>query len=76
VTVKHLPEKGRLSGASLVRFCCGLSGCFPLCTSDQDSSGHRDFYFQASDESVTLFAAGYNYDSHWIVLSMGLSPLE
>jgi hypothetical protein len=47
----------------------------PLCRSDQNSSGHRDFYFQASDESVTLLAAGYNYDSHWTVLSMGLSPI-
>ena len=36
---------------------------------------HRDFYFQASDESVTLLAAGYNYDSHWTVLSVGLSPI-
>jgi hypothetical protein len=47
----------------------------PLCRSDQNSSGHRDFYFQASDESVTLLAAGYNYDSYWTVLSMGLSPI-
>jgi hypothetical protein len=47
----------------------------PLCRSDQNSSGHRDFYFQASDESVTFLAAGYNYDSHWTVLSMGLSPI-
>ena len=34
----------------------------------------RSAHFQASDESVTLLAAGYNYDSHWTVLSMGLSP--
>ena len=47
----------------------------PLCRSDQNSSGHRDFYFQAFDESVTLLAAGYNYDSSWTVLSMGLSPI-
>jgi hypothetical protein len=39
------------------------------------SPSHRDFYFQASVESVTLLGAGYNYDSHWIVLSMVLSPL-
>ncbi|HTF27051.1 MAG TPA: hypothetical protein VK937_24585, partial [Candidatus Limnocylindria bacterium] len=31
--------------------------------------------FQASTESVTLLGAGYNYDSHWIALSMGLSPI-
>jgi hypothetical protein len=58
----------------LVRLCCGLASCSPLCRSDQSSSGHRDFYLQASDESVTLLAAGYNYDSHWTVLSKGLSP--
>jgi hypothetical protein len=42
----------------------------PLCRSDQNSSGHRDFYFQAFDESVTLLAAGYNYDSYWTILSV------
>jgi hypothetical protein len=47
----------------------------PLCRSDQNSSGHRDFYFQAFDESVTLLAAGYNYDSYWTVLPLGLSPM-
>jgi hypothetical protein len=36
--------------SSLVRFCCGLSGCLPLGRSDHNSSGHQDFYFQASDE--------------------------
>src|SRR5260221_2086249 len=34
------------------------------------------FYLQASDASVTLLAAGDNYDSHWTVLSPGLSPLD
>ncbi len=46
----------------------------PLCRSDQSSSGHRDFYLQASDESITLLVARYNYDSHWTVLLKGLSP--
>jgi hypothetical protein len=66
--------QGQLFGASLVRFSCGLPSCSPLCRSDQNSSGHRGFYLQAPDESVTLLAAGYNYDSHWTVLSKGLSP--
>jgi hypothetical protein len=69
--------QGRLFGASLVRFffAAACQVARPLCGSDQNYSGHRDFYFQASDESVTLLAAGYNYDSHWTVLSMGLSPI-
>ena len=47
----------------------------PLCGSDREFPSHRDFYFQASIESVALLDAGYNYDSHWNALSMGLSPI-
>jgi len=32
-------------------------------------------YFQASIESVALLDAGYNDDSHWNALSMGLLPI-
>ena len=46
----------------------------PCADLTRNCSGHRGFYLQASDESVTLLAAGYNYDSHWTVLSKGLSP--
>jgi hypothetical protein len=66
--------QGRLFGASWFAFAAACQVARPLCRSDQSSSGHRDFYLQASDESVTLLAAGYNYDSHWTVLSQGLSP--
>jgi hypothetical protein len=52
--------------ASLVRFRYGLPGCSPPCT---DRTGNTpalgDFYFQASDGSVSLPAAGYNYNSDW-----------
>jgi hypothetical protein len=47
----------------------------PLCGSDRGFPSPRDFYFQDSVESVALLGAGYNYDSHWIVQSMGLSPI-
>ena len=67
--------QGRLFGASWFAFATVCQVARPLCRSDQSISGHRDFYLQASDESVTLLAAGYNYDSHWTVLSMGLSPI-
>jgi len=60
-----------LPGSLLLRPVKLLAPCADLTRS---SSGHRDFYLQASDESVTLLAAGYNYDSYWIVLSKGLSP--
>jgi hypothetical protein len=66
--------QGRLFGASWFAFAAACQVARPLCRSDQSSSGHRDFYLQASDESVTLLAAGYNYDSNWTVLSKGLSP--
>jgi hypothetical protein len=35
---------------------------------------HKGFYVQAFHELVTLLAAGYDCDSHWILLSVGLSP--
>ena len=66
--------QGRLFGASWFAFAAACQVARPLCRSDQSSSGHRDFYLQASDESVTLLAAGYNYDSLWTFLSKGLSP--
>src|SRR5262249_37102611 len=53
--------------ASLVRFRYGLPGCLPPCT---DRTGtpqpSGDFYFQAFDGSVSLPAAGYDYNSGWI----------
>ena len=66
--------QGRLFGASWFAFAAACQVARPLCRSDQSASGHRGFYLQASDESVTLLAAGYNYDSHWNVLSKGLAP--
>jgi hypothetical protein len=60
--------------ASLVRFD-GLPGCSPPCP---DRTGNApalgDFYFQASDGSVTLPVAGYNYNSDWTPLLAGFSP--
>jgi hypothetical protein len=34
----------------------------------------EDFYFQASNGSVALPVAGYNYNSDWTPLLAGLSP--
>jgi hypothetical protein len=50
----------------------------PLDGSDWDTSpATGDFYFQASDGSVALPAAGYNYDSNWTPLCRrDLHPLE
>ncbi len=60
-----------LPGSLLLRAAKLLAPCADL---TRNSSGHRGFYLQASDESVTLLAAGYNYDSYWTVLPKGLSP--
>jgi hypothetical protein len=61
--------------ASLVRFRYGLPDGSPPCA---DRTGNApalgDFYFQASDGSVTLPVAGYNYNSDWTPLLAGLSP--
>src|SRR5207253_11183531 len=65
----------RFYGASWFASAAACQVARPLCGSDQKFPSHRDFYFQASVESVTLLGAGYNYDSHWIALSMGVSPI-
>src|SRR4029077_8370106 len=42
---------------------------------DQDCSQRTGgFYVQASDGSVTLPAAGYDYDIDWTPMSAGLAP--
>jgi hypothetical protein len=54
-----------LQPVKLLASCADLVGNIP---------SQRGFYFQAFDESVALLAAGYNYDSHWTALSVGLAP--
>src|SRR3954465_11983894 len=67
--------RGPLFEASLVRHCYGLSGCSPPWT---DLTGFRRppgaFSIQASDGSVALPVAGYDYNSNWTPLLAGLSP--
>src|SRR2546430_16025500 len=63
VTCDPLPA-GEVLRGFLVRFCCGLSSCSPPVRIWPEFPSHRDLYFQASVESVTLLGAGYNYDSH------------
>src|SRR5215208_1496443 len=67
--------RGSSFEASLVRHCYGLSACSPpLDGSDRVSPATGGFYIQASDGSVVLPVAGYNYNSHWTPLLAGLSP--
>src|SRR5215218_5394574 len=67
--------RGSSFEASLVRVCYGLSGCSPpLDGSDRVSPATGGFYIQASDGSVTLPVAGYDYNSNWTPLLAGLSP--
>jgi len=67
-------KQGRHFGASWFAFATACQVACLLCGSDQ-VSGHRGFYFQAFDESVTLLAAGHNYGSFWTLLPIGLSPI-
>src|SRR5262245_34679386 len=66
--------RGTVFAATLVRYCYGLSGCWPPCTDLTSLPANGGFYFQAFDGSVTLPVAGYNYNSVWTPLLTGLSP--
>jgi len=52
----------------------GLPVCSPPCTDPTSFLAVGDFYIQASGVSVTLPAAGYDYNSDWTLLLAGLSP--
>src|SRR5262249_24825799 len=66
--------RGTVFAATLVRNCCGLSGCWPPCTDLTGLPANGGFYFQAFDRSVALPVAGYNYNSVWTPLLAGLPP--
>ena len=65
--------RGTDFGATLVRDCYGLSGCWPPCTDLTGLPANGGFYFQAFNGSVILPAAGYDYNSDWTPLLAGLS---
>ena len=58
--------------ASLVRLRYGLPGCSPPVRIRLEHPAFEDFYFQASNGSVALPVAGYNYNSDWTPLLAGL----
>ncbi len=66
--------RGTDFGATLVRDCYGLSGCWPPCTDLTGLPANGGFYFQAFNGSVVLPAVGYDYNSDWTPLLAGLSP--
>ena len=66
--------RGTVFGATLIRHRYGLSGCWPPCTDLTGLPATGGFYFQASDGSVILAVAGYDYNSDWTPLLAGLSP--
>src|SRR6516164_1477543 len=57
----------------LIRY--GLPGCSAPCADLTGFPANGAFYFQAFSGSVTLPAAGYNYNSDWTPLLMGLAPI-
>src|SRR6516225_7461163 len=72
---QSVPRGSSISGLPDSRICYGLPGCSPpLHGSDWDTPALGDFYFQASNGSVALPAAGYNYNSDWTPLLAGFSP--
>ena len=46
------------------------------CTDPTGFPAIGDFYYQASNGSVALPVAGYNYNSDWTPLLVGLAPTE
>src|SRR3954447_23890961 len=69
--------RGSSFEASLVRHCYGLSGCSPpLDGSDRVSPATGGFYIQASDGSVTLPVAGYDYNSTGLLCWRDFHPQE
>src|SRR5262249_20863373 len=57
----------------LIRY--GLPGCSAPCTDLTGFPANGAFYFQAFSGSVALPAAGYDYNSDWTPLLMGLAPI-
>src|SRR5262249_10288796 len=54
--------------------CCGLPGCLAPCTDLTGCPANGAFYFQASNGSVALPVAGYDYSGGWTPPLVGLSP--
>jgi len=65
---------GRISGLPGSLICYGLPGCSTPCTDLTGFPANGAFYIQAFSGSVALPAAGYNYNSDWTPLLVGLSP--
>src|SRR3954469_15935394 len=69
--------RGTSFEASLVRVCYGRSGCSPpLDGSDRVSPATGGFYIQASDGSVSLTVAGYDYNSTGLLCWRDFHPQE
>jgi hypothetical protein len=60
--------------SGLPRFTHLLPVCLPPCTDPTSFPAVGSFYYQASNGSVALPIAGYNYNSDWTNLLVGLSP--
>src|SRR5215831_10579424 len=52
--------------------CCGLPGCLAPCTDLTGCPANGAFYFQASNGSVALPVAGYDYSGGWTPPLVGL----
>src|SRR5215470_9989138 len=68
--------RARISGLPDSRICYGLPSCSPPGRIGPICSAPEGFYFQASNGSVALPVAGYDYNSDWTPLLAGLSPAK
>jgi hypothetical protein len=66
--------RGTISGLQWFAHCYGLSGCSPPCTDPTSFLAVGDLYFQASNGSVALPVAGYDYSIDWTPLLAGFAP--
>ena len=67
-------SRARISGLTGSHSLRPVWSLAPLTDLTRISPSHKGFYVQAFHELVTLLAAGYNYDSYWTALSVGLPP--
>jgi hypothetical protein len=78
-TLPSIPQSDSRGGSiSWLHWFATATACQVACLPGRIKPGllpaTGDFYFQAFDRSVTLPAAGYDYDIDWTPMSAGLAP--
>src|SRR5215831_10079855 len=75
ISLQSVSRGVNVFGASTVRtFVTACQFARPPCTDPTGFPAVGDFYYQASNGSVALPVAGYNYNSDWTPLLVGFAP--